>query len=120
MSFRRSFVRKIVPSAFADLKALRYLELGGNKLRELRVDMFRGLESLTKLYLYDNKFTTMDAAVFADLPRPLVLDITQNLLLCDSRCVFTGGRRQVIEGRAQVVRMDLYNAFSAVLECTFP
>ena len=91
MSFRRSFVRKIVPGAFADLKALRYLELGGNKLRELRVDMFRGLESLTKLYLYDNKFTTIDAAVFADLPRPLVLDITQNLLLCDSRCVFTGG-----------------------------
>ena len=112
LSFRRSSVRKIVPGAFADLTTLRYLELGGNKLRELRADMFRGLESLTELYLYDNKFTTIDAAVFADLPRPLVLDITHNLLLCDSRCVFTGG--------AHVHRMSAWICTMHFQQCLNP
>ena len=60
------------------------LDLDYNQISMVRSDAFRGMNSLSEVWLYGNRLTTLDVTAFTGLPRPLNLTLGGNPLVCDA------------------------------------
>ena len=76
-------LREIENGAFNGLGDLVLLALDDNCLEELRHGMFHGLTSLQQLYLRANKLSSISSESFYGLPRPLIISIWENDLMCN-------------------------------------
>ncbi len=74
-----------VGDVFTDLKNLDLIDLDDNAIETINQWSFRGLDKLTSVWLFNNKLTTLEENVFANLPRPLDLTLGGNPLQCDER-----------------------------------
>ncbi|XP_027423033.1 relaxin receptor 1 isoform X4 [Bos indicus x Bos taurus] len=90
MSLRRNLIRKLPPNVFKRYHGLQTLCLQNNKIRSVSVYAFRGLYSLTKLYLSHNRITLLKPGVFEDLHRLEWLIIEDNHLNRISPLTFYG------------------------------
>ena len=87
-------IDSIEDGTFASLNKLRTLMLYGNDLEQLSPGTLTGLASLETLNIEGNRLTSLSAAAFGHLPRPLTLALydgmpnmtsSHNALLCDAR-----------------------------------
>ena len=62
--------------------SMQVLDLDDNQISEVRSDAFRGMDSLSELWLYGNRLTTLEVTIFTGLPRPLNLTLGGNPLVC--------------------------------------
>uniref|UniRef100_A0A8C4Q199 Toll-like receptor 21 n=1 Tax=Eptatretus burgeri TaxID=7764 RepID=A0A8C4Q199_EPTBU len=65
---------------FYSMKSLKILDLGGNRVKEIKTKAFHGLTNLKKLYLDRNRLTRLDYRWFAHLKNLNVLDLAINEL----------------------------------------
>ena len=71
---------------FSGLNKLKHLELNFNNLEEISDGMFDGLNSTDeiRISIANNKLKTIPCAPFIKIPRPMILDISENPLICGS------------------------------------
>ncbi len=74
-------IATIEPYAFQGLTSLQDIRLSSTKLTHLQGDMFAGLPALKYIGLVDSPLATISP--FCGLPRPLVLGLRNNALVCD-------------------------------------
>ena len=108
-------IRTIEDGSFEDLSNLKILQLSHNDITNanLQPGTFHGLTSLTDLELNGNYIFNLDSNVLANLPRPLILDITENSLQCNQDLCWL--QREMIEGTIQTWR---FWAYQLTLELT--
>ena len=60
-----------LPSSFLFNRTctLQVLDLDDNQISEVRADAFRGMDSLSEVWLYGNRLTTLEVTTFTGLPR---------------------------------------------------
>ena len=93
-------IRTIQDNAFKGLGNLQQLQLDGNVITSLQPGTFRGLTRLSHIKLQQNLISTMEADVLAELPRPLKLDITHNPLRCDQSLCWL--QREINNGTIEI------------------
>ena len=86
LSLHDNSIISVENNTFSGLNKLKHLGLTLNNLEELPDGMFGGLSSTDEIgiYLGNNNLTTVPSAPFAKIPRPMILDISENPLICDS------------------------------------
>ena len=79
-------ISSVERGTFSGLNRLKHLELNFNNLKEISDGMFDGLNFTDelKIFLGNNNLTTIPCTPFAQIPRPMTLDISENPLICDS------------------------------------
>uniref|UniRef100_A0A2K6T7J5 G-protein coupled receptor 106 n=1 Tax=Saimiri boliviensis boliviensis TaxID=39432 RepID=A0A2K6T7J5_SAIBB len=90
MSLQWNLIRKLPPDCFKNYHDLQKLYLQNNKITSISIYAFRGLSSLTKLYLSHNRITFLKPGVFEDLHRLEWLIIEDNHLSQISPPTFYG------------------------------
>ncbi|XP_057331823.1 uncharacterized protein LOC130671765 [Microplitis mediator] len=75
-------IQEIDPDAFKTLRNLQQLRLDNNKLRSVKAEWFKGLNSLTYLDFNYNQIETIEDGVFDNLPGLVDLRIAGNKLQC--------------------------------------
>ena len=70
----------IKPGAFSTLSRCKAIWLWNNRIREIRGDMWEGLESLQELSLSHNHITTVHPGGFSNLPHINKLWLNSNRL----------------------------------------
>ena len=78
-----NYMQVIIPGTFQDLSSLKQLNLSKNRIVDLETGSLGGLTGLLDLQLKGNILSSVEKRVFAELPRPLILDIRNNPLLCN-------------------------------------
>ena len=78
-----NYLQVIIPGTFQDLSSLKHLNLSKNRIVDLETRSLGGLTGLLDLQLKENMLSSVEKRVFAELPRPLILDIRNNPLLCN-------------------------------------
>ena len=76
------YLQVIIPGTFQELSSLKHLNLSKNRIVDLETGSLGGLTGLLDLQLKENMFSSVEKSVFAELSRPLILDIRNNPLLC--------------------------------------
>ena len=76
-------LQAIIPGTFHGLASLKYLNLSKNHIVHLEAGALGGLAGLSELQLTDNMISSLEKSVFAELPRPLMLDMRNNPLQCN-------------------------------------
>lgn len=86
LNINNNSIASVKKETFAGLNNLKHLEMNFNKLENIPDGMFEGLSSIHKIriYLRSNKLTTIPCAPFANLPSTIILDISENSLVCDN------------------------------------
>ena len=81
-------ISSVKRGTFSGLNKLKHLELNLNNLKEISDGMFDGLNSTDELRISigNNKLKTVPCAPFGKIPRPMILDISENPLNCSSLC----------------------------------
>eukprot|EP00729_Bicosta_minor_P004968 gene4968-2881_t len=85
-----------------------YLGLGGNKFTKIAKELFSGLSSLTKLYLYDNWISSIEDGAFSELAALTILSLHDNKLTVLQRKLFTG--------LTAMTSLSLYNNQISIVE----
>ena len=84
LSIHTNKISKIATDLFTGLLNLREIDLDDNLITEINNGTFNSLEQLSKVWLYNNKLTTLPHNAFSGLPRPMELTLGGNPLECSS------------------------------------
>ncbi|XP_014235955.1 toll-like receptor Tollo [Trichogramma pretiosum] len=69
-----------VPEAVRQLRDLKTLDMGNNRITVINADSFDGLEKLSGLRLVDNKLENISRKAFANLPALQILNLASNAI----------------------------------------
>ena len=75
-----NLISEIEAGTFSDLVHLEYLKLKGNKLTEVRADMWLGLVNLKDLLIDDNEIDHLPDGAFSSMTKLTSLDVSGNRL----------------------------------------
>ena len=77
-------IASVEKGTFSLLNKLKHLELNSNNLEEIPDDMFDGLNSTNEIRISfaNNKLRTVPCTPFNKIPRPMILNISGNPLIC--------------------------------------
>ncbi|XP_014217359.1 toll-like receptor Tollo [Copidosoma floridanum] len=70
----------VVPQAVRELRNLKVLDLGNNRISDIPPDTFLGLDKLSGLRLVDNKLENVSRKAFSGLPALQILNLASNAI----------------------------------------
>ena len=80
LNLKNNKITVINPRAFVNLKQLKELSLNGNPLREIRGDMWQGLQALVVLRIRTLSVDTLGSKAFSNLPKLRNISVTLDQL----------------------------------------
>ena len=90
LSLANNLISEVEAGTFSDLVHLEYLKLKGNRLTEVRADMWQGLRDLGNLDIDDDEIDHLPDGVFSSMTKLSILEVSGNRLTEATCEIFRG------------------------------